>query len=183
MLSRWTWLQIFIICILIVCFFLGEWFDLNSLIAITSKDDSVLLSMILTITFLILVYGSITLLLLLQAKKDKKLFNYTIWDKMYLYILSFFLLSSILFIVMVLFTSLVEWIDSFRSIFYIQVLFFLTLFYLLVLSLVYKFTEQKQNSDQILYSTFLWSMILTILFVFLLPGIWLINLCWNDVNS
>ncbi len=170
MFSRWTLFQCITLTFLIVVMFLTELLRSNQLIVISSNQSSYILPILFPIIFIAVVIGSISLIILFQSKKVNSLFINQIWRKQYIYIIVILLFSTFILMILFVYTPWAEWIDTVRILFYIQSVYFLSLFYTLVLSLVYKLSTNSYTDEKVIFLTFNWTLALLILLIFIIPG-------------
>lgn len=166
--SKWSFFQGIIILCFIFLTFIAEFVSNN---ISTLMSSSSVVSMLMVLTFILIVSSLISLFLIFQSKKSETFLVHPLWEKMTIIMAFLFILSIILFISASLFTSLNEMILSSRWILYIIIYYFLFLMNIFVLSLIHKLMKRKISSEKKIELSFIWTVLTLFLLIFFLPSL------------
>lgn len=126
-------------------------------------------SIVVTFFTTILIIWSVALLLLLQAKKGRPLFIHKVWRIMPAIVGVLLFLSVVIFMVLGL-TVLSDISPDMHWILDLTIIYFLSLFYMFVLSVFVRYSNVQTNESKIILSAN--TAVLILIFVlFFLPGI------------
>lgn len=112
----------------------------------------------LTITWLYVITG-------LQLRKDPKLLQSSIWRRVPIIIIILSIVSLIGVLLLMSLQGFAHWVETSKLFLYLMIIYFLTLYFYFIMSLVIKFRETKDN---IIHHTYGWALFLMIIIGFLI---------------
>lgn len=168
-LTRWTWFQL--VTIVAVGIFLTgiQLFQTSITSFLSSNNIGVQPTIIITFLTIIFVIWGVALLLFWQSKKGKPLFKRRIWRVMPVFAVGWLLLSFIGFLILGM-TVLSDIGTGMHWLLDLFVIYFLSIFYFLTLSLVVRYGKVQQDIKTISTSANI-AVLIAILILFFLPGL------------
>lgn len=120
------------------------------------------------ITFLILTFVLFCfyLIFLLEAKKSNSIFGRSLWDLMPKISISVGVLSIILFLVGGTVGPIMSWVEQWRSLLYVFLIYFLFLTFLFIFSIEHKKQRNKNRIKNTILTSYLWTVGLFFLIFF-----------------
>ncbi|UCZ53484.1 hypothetical protein LGQ02_01395 [Bacillus shivajii] len=121
------------------------------------------------VTFFIiaLVISCFYFLFLFEAKKEKSLFSRKMWGNMPKKVLIVGALSAVLFIALGATGMVFEWVEEWRFLLYIFLVYFLFLIYVFIFSFEHKMKKFAKPYEKTAFISYIWTLLLFfILFVF-----------------
>ncbi|RWZ49769.1 hypothetical protein EQV77_18020 [Halobacillus fulvus] len=161
MLSKWTIYQSGLLLCLGLIFYLSELFSMN---LAAGPENSPMLASIVTSIFLISIVAILYLFSYFQWKKKPGFLQHPIWRKLPIPLLILALLSVIAFLTLGVFGPLAEWTMQYRTLLYILIVYFISLLFFFVLSVVYKKIDAEKS---LLNQTFMWTSLILIVGIFM----------------
>lgn len=165
--SKWTLFQGGTLFGMISLIVIAEFFSLQ-ISSVLSSDSYI--SFLLVLTFVLVCSSLISLFLIFHSKKSEQFLSHPLWDKMTLLLAFLFILSTLVFILAVIFTPLSDVIVVNRWILYLFMIYFLFLLNLFVLSIVHKVKKDLSKEKKIELS-FVWTVLGMIILFFLIPSV------------
>ncbi len=157
-LSRWTFFQALTLLGLTALLIIADLLKYQfSNPAISANQQ-----LALTLSFLFIVIGFISLLLYFQTKKSVLFLTHPLWDKMNVIVIIILVLSMIVFVIAA--NPVMALVERFRFMLYIFIYYFVYLVNLLVLSFVHKYAKPTTTKAQKVATAF-WSTCFLVVFI------------------
>ena len=162
MLSKWTFFQMLVIVGLGVVAFVAEQF--SSKIAVPSISANQ--QGILTLSFILIVVGLLSLLLFFQTKKSETFLVHRLWQKMPILLLIILSVSIVAMIALV--NPITELVERFRFVLYVIIYYIIYLTNLLVVSFVHKNADSSTTNERKVSTGFWWTCFIFVALQFIL---------------
>lgn len=157
--TKWSIYQALSFFILILAFLLlNKWG--NQIIMQTLNVTSMYILGVLIFLFVSWIYTMIYF----QQQKYPRLLEHKNWRYLPIFVTVISLLSLVGFIILVTIGPLLEWVEQSNWVIYIIFGYFIILYYFFIMSLVYKFSD---NRNQVVHQTYIWALGLLIVIAFL----------------
>ena len=164
--SRWSLLQIIILCFLTGFMVFTEVFSSNEHVVSTPGRVDGLGPLLFTW----LVLSCFYLIFLLEAKKENEFFNHPLWGKAPVLIIAFSLVSLTVFMLAFFWIPLFDLVQEWRLLIYVFVCYFLFLFFIFIFAMVHKNSSEGQQHEKTIHLSLLWSVgVLSIAVFFITP--------------
>lgn len=164
---KWSLYQIIMILLIVVSMWLLEYTSEGSTVHSTSGEWTTVISSYSTFFIVALVVTFIYFIFLFEAKKDKSLLNHPIWTNMPKISAIVGILSVILFIVGGTIGPIMIWVEQWRSLFYMFLVYFLFIIFLFIFSFEHKRQRASQLSQRSIHISFIWTLLLFFVLYFL----------------
>lgn len=165
--SKWTLFQGAAIFGMVSLIFIAEIFSLQISRILSSGPY---ISFLLVLTFILIGSSLISLFLIFHSKKSDLFLSHPLWEKMNILLAFLFILSILIFIIVVIFTPLSDVIVTNRWILYLFIFYFLFLLNLFVLSIIHK-VKRNLSKEKKIELSFVWTVLSIIILIFLIPSI------------
>lgn len=162
--SRWTFLQGLVLLALIGLAFAADLFKYDIAVPAVNPTQQLLLSL----SFVIIVVGLVSLLFFFQTKKSDTFLVHRLWNKMHKVIIFILCLSVVIFIAAM--NPISALIESYRFTFYLIIYYFIYLTNLLVLAFVHKNAKTTMPSGKKVSTAFWWTCLLFLLLQFMITS-------------
>ncbi len=140
--SRWTLLQVVTISLLGIVAFITDLFKEEIAISQSTANSDMIIRLLMTLLFLIIVIGLISLLIYFQTKKSPKFLINPIRNKVHIFISLLFVISLMAFMSISL--TYIEFVQNNRWVIYMFLYYFVLLINIIVLSILHR---KKKNSS------------------------------------
>ena len=165
--SRWTLFQGLIIAVLIALAFIADLFK-TDISASFSSSNEVDATKLIILLFIIVVIGLLSLLMYFETKKSKTFLKHSLWDKMHMIMLFFFVISLVIIFSVFMIDPFSSMVQNNRWFIYILLYYVLFLINVIVLAFIHRSRKQTiSNENKIKYS-FIWTSISLIVIIFLI---------------
>jgi len=158
-------LLLFIFLLLVAC--AVNFFIVNSFLVI----ENIILKQLVTILLISIILLACNQLLYNYAKKETKFMQHPIWNKMFIILLLWLMISFLTFILLFFMTPLGGFFSKHAWLMFIVVYYFLFFINLFVLSMVHKLIETSVKIEKKLLITWVSSSLLIAIVLFMLPSI------------
>lgn len=126
----------------------------------------------------LVVFVSITMILFVcnqllynYAQKEKQFMQHPIWNKMFIILLVWLMISFVVFLLLFFLTPLEDLINQYAWIMFLVVYYFLFFTNLFVLSIVHRMLDSSVKVEKKLLITWISSSLVIAIFLFVLPSI------------
>ncbi len=160
--SRWTVFQGIVVIILVVLAFIIDLFKTDIAVPFTSSNE-VNTPMGMTLLFIVVVVGLLSLLMYFQTKKSATFLKHPLWDKMHILMPFFFIVSLVFILSIFLIDSLSDLVQNNRWLIYILLYYVLFLINVIVLAFIHQAKKQTISNENKIKLSFIWTS--TVLFV------------------
>lgn len=155
--SRWTISQGLALAALIAFAFAADLFKYD----FTSTKINPNQQLVLSLSFIIIVVGFVSLLFYFQTRKSRTFLVHRLWHKMHQVIMIILILSIIILIAAA--NPIMALVESFRVTFYFIIYYFVYLTNLLVLIFVHKNSKSTLSNGKKVSTAFWWTCLLFLL--------------------
>lgn len=165
--SRWTLFQSLIIAFLVVIAFIADLFKTDIAVPFSSSNE-VNTSMLMTFLFIVVIIGSLSLLLYFQTKKSATFLRHRLWDKMYILMPIFFVISLVVLFSVFLIDPLSSIVQNNRWLIYILLYYVLFIINVIVLAFIHQAKKQTISNGNKIKLSFIWTSLVLIVIVFII---------------
>lgn len=156
---KWSFYQLGMFLFLVIAMWLLEYSSENRAVQSASGEWTVVISSYGTFVAVSLVLTFIYFIFLFEAKKDKSLLHHPIWANMPKVTVIVGVLSVILFIVGGTIGPIMIWIEQWRSLLYVFLVYFLFLLFLFIFSSEHKKERASQHSQKSIHISYIWTLV------------------------
>lgn len=164
---KWSLYQILMVFLIIVSMWLLEYTSENTSNQPVSEGWTAVNSAFDTFFIVALVVTFFYLIFLFEAKKEKSFLNHSIWSVMPKICIAIGILSVILFIIGGTMGPIMTWVEQWRSLLYVFLVYFLFLIFLFIFSLEHKKQRSSQQSEKTIHTSYIWTLLLFFFLFFL----------------
>jgi heme/copper-type cytochrome/quinol oxidase subunit 2 len=155
------------ILFIVISMWLLEFASEDSTVQSTSGEWTTVISSYGSFFIVALIVTFIYFIFLFEAKKDNSLLIHPIWRKMPKISVIIGILSVILFIVGGTVGPVMSWVEQWRSLFYVFLVYFLFLVFLFIFSFENKKQRASQQSQKSIHISYIWTLLLFFVLYFL----------------
>ncbi len=171
LISRWSFFQIITVLLLICSMFVADLFKKNITNSVELNQVGLPLPAYMTILFIVAIVGCFYLITIFQFQKNPSILSHPIWRKMHIITISIFTASLLIFVTLIVVTPLDEWIQKWRGLLYLIMIYFFFLIYWFMLSIVNKYMATTMSKTNKINVSFAGTAFLLIVIIFFLPSI------------
>lgn len=161
---KWSLFQILTVSLLSLFLIVFEFINVDRTISFREGTNAVN-SPYATFFVVVLIITAFYLVFLLEAMKEKNLFDHQVWDKMPMFCGFLGTLSIIGFLVLGTAGPLMNWVMYLPFLFYVCLIYFLFLLYLFIFSLEHRW---RNSNEQSIHMSYFWTLLLFFILFFLL---------------
>lgn len=165
---KWSLYQILMLLFIAVSMWLLEYASENRTLQSTPGEWTAVNSSYSTFLIVGLVLTFIYFIFLFEAKKDKSIFNHRVWSNMPRFTFIVGVLSVVLFIVGGTMGPITSWVEQWRSLLYVFLIYFLFLIYLFIFSLEHKKERATQRNQKSIHTSYIWTLLVFFAIYFLI---------------
>lgn len=107
-----------------------------------------------TMLFIVAIVGCFYLITIFQFKKDPGILSHRIWEKMHIITILIFTASLLIFVTLIVVNPLDEWIQKWRGLLYLIMIYFFFLIYWFMLSIVNKYMATTMSKINKIHVSF-----------------------------
>ncbi|QOY35514.1 hypothetical protein AWH56_022990 [Anaerobacillus isosaccharinicus] len=164
---KWSIFQVVTVSFIFLFMWFLEHISGNRTIQPSNGEWTAVNSSYMTFLILALVVSCFYLLFLFEAKKAKTIFESSVWSRMPKICIIGGALSAILFIIGGTLGPIFEWVQQWRFLLYIFLVYFLLLVYVFIFSVEHKNKEFKKPYEKTILSSYFWTIAIFIVLFFL----------------
>jgi len=164
---KWSLYQILMIPLIVIFMWLLEYTSGNRTNRVVSGEWTAVNSPYDTFLIIACVITFFYLIFLFEAKKNKSFLNHSIWDIMPGVCVAVGILSFILFIVGGTVGPIMAWVEQWRPLLYVFLIYFLFLVFLFIFSIEHKKQRFSQQHEKTIHISFIWTLLLFFVLFFL----------------
>lgn len=157
---KWSLYQVLMILFMVVSMRLLEYTSENRTVQSTSGEWTIVNSSYTTFFIVALVVTFIYFIFLFEMKKKKSFFSHPVWINMPIICVTVGIISIILFIVGVTVGPVMVWVEEWRILLYVFLIYFLFLVFLFIFSIEHKKQRYSQQHEKTIHISFIWTLLL-----------------------
>ncbi|NIK12583.1 hypothetical protein [Alkalibacillus almallahensis] len=164
---RWSIYQLLTFSLIVLFMWFLEYINQNGTNPHSSGEWTAVNSTYMTFITVSLAITLFYLIFLFEAKKDNSLLDRSLWKVMPTICIVAGIVSVILFLIGGIFGPIMEWVEQWRSLLYVFMIYFLFLIFLFIFSIEHKNNRFKQRNEKTVHIAFIWTIVLFIVLYFL----------------
>ncbi|WP_280771591.1 hypothetical protein [Salipaludibacillus daqingensis] len=157
---KWSILQLLTVFVIVFIMWFLENISQNRTTQPASGEWTAINSPYITFVVIALVVTCFYLIFMFQAKKENNLYQHRLWSMMPKLIGIVGFLSIVLFLIGGTIGPIMTWVEQWRSLIYVFLVYFLFLIFLFIFSFEHKRQRFRQQNEKTILISFIWTLLL-----------------------
>lgn len=164
---KWSIYQLLMVSLIILFMWYLEYINENRIVQPSSGEWAAVNSVYVTFLIIALVITGFYLIFLFEAKKENSFLQRPIWNVMPKVTVVVGVFSIVLFLVGGTIGPIMNWVEQWRSLLYVFLVYFLFLIFLFIFSFEHKRERRRQRSEKTVHVSYVWTIALFFVLFFL----------------